>query len=467
MSAPIREPDDEGLSKDGPLNYAPRRARRPERHPDIHSASGKGAAANAPRKHDAVDASRKGVAVDVSRKGDAAALEKSASADAPRKGDAASAPRKNDTVLQRGVSEPPVPPWKRKKQPEAFAGDAAIAELRTRLPLAPDRLPDPPLPASTFPKFASAGRIVGVIMVATVGVVGYQWGSAPSTTSPQRQLTLSTNEADLAPERSVSAANLKISNLDAQPQTAQPAASHLASGSAVDRVRGVATPAQPTSASPADPASTRAASRQLAVDAIRLQQADEPARLTISAADAGAKVFVVIDGLAPGSVLSAGTLAGPTTWRLSTADFDNAVITPPRGFVGIMDLTLQLRLADNTVVDRKGLQLEWSGRSVAKSQPRQLEATDIALMRKNGAEFMANGNIVAARMMFLPAAEAGDPAAAFALAETYDPLVLRKVGAKGGGTADIALAHSWYEKAKDLGSTTAPERLERLARLPE
>src|SRR6516162_8895169 len=124
MSAPIREPDDEGLSKDGPLNYAPRRARRQERHPDIHSASGKGAAANAPRKHDAVDASRKGVAVDVSRKGDAAALEKSASADAPRKGDAASAPRKNDTVLQRGVSEPPVPPWKRKKQPEAFAGDA-------------------------------------------------------------------------------------------------------------------------------------------------------------------------------------------------------------------------------------------------------------------------------------------------------------------------------------------------------
>jgi len=69
--------------------------------------------------------------------------------------------------------------------------------------------------------------------------------------------------------------------------------------------------------------------------------------------------------------------------------------------------------------------------------------------------------------MFQPAAEAGDPAAAFALAETYDPLVLRKLGAKGGGTADVALAHSWYEKAKDLGSTTAPERLERLARLPE
>jgi len=432
MSAPIREPGDDGLSKDGPLNYAPRRARRLERHPDSNGAPGKGAAANAPRKHDAVDASRKSAAVDASRKGDAAAaLEKSASADAPRKGDAASAPRKNDALLQRGTSEPPVPPWKRKKQPQAFAGDVATAELRTRVPLAPDRLPEPPLPVSTFPKFASAGRIVGVVMVATVGVVGYRWSSAPSTTSSQRQVTLTSNQADLA------------------------------------HARGVATPAQPTSASSADPASRRAASRQVAVDAIGLQQVDEPARLTISAADAGAKVAVVIGGLAPGSALSAGTQAGPTTWRLSTADFNNAVITPPRGFVGTMDLTLELRLADNTVVDRKGLQLEWSDRSVAKSQPRQLEATDIALMRKNGAEFMANGNIVAARMMFQPAAEAGDPAAAFALAETYDPLVLRKLGAKGGGTADVALAHSWYEKAKDLGSTTAPERLERLARLPE
>jgi len=88
-------------------------------------------------------------------------------------------------------------------------------------------------------------------------------------------------------------------------------------------------------------------------------------------------------------------------------------------------------------------------------------------MMKNGAAFLANGNIGAARMMFQPAAEAGDPVAAFALAETYDPSVLRKLGAKGGIASDIALAHSWYEKARNLGSTLAAERLERLARIPE
>jgi TPR repeat protein len=206
------------------------------------------------------------------------------------------------------------------------------------------------------------------------------------------------------------------------------------------------------------------------IDAVRLRQTDEPARLTISAADAGANVAVVIGGLAPGSALSAGTLAGPNTWRLSTEDFNDTAVTPPRGFVGVMDLTLELRLADNTVVDRKGLQLEWSAKNVlapVKTQPRQLAAPEIALMMKSGAEFMANGNIGAARMMFQPAAEAGEPVAAFALAETYDPLVLRKMGAKGGITSDIALAHTWYERAMNLGSTVAPARLERLARLPE
>jgi len=135
-----------------------------------------------------------------------------------------------------------------------------------------------------------------------------------------------------------------------------------------------------------------------------------------------------------------------------------------------MDLTVELRLADNTVADRKGLQLEWSGKSAlaaAQAQTRRIDAAEIALLMKNGAEFMANGNIGAARLMFQPAAEAGDPVAAFALAETYDPLVLRKLGAKGGITSDVALAQSWYEKAKDLGSTVAPERLVRLTRRSE
>jgi len=203
-----------------------------------------------------------------------------------------------------------------------------------------------------------------------------------------------------------------------------------------------------------NPAHARVAPRQLTIDAVRLRQADEPARLTVSTADTGAKAAVVIGGLAPGSALSAGTPTGPNTWRLPAEDFNNATVTPPRGFVGVMDLTLELRLADNTVVDRKVLQLEWLGKNLfapTKPQPRRFETAEIALLMKDGAAFMANRNIVAARMLFQPAAEAGEPAAAFALAETYDPLVLGKLGASGEIQSDVVLARSWYEKAKNLG----------------
>jgi TPR repeat protein len=129
-----------------------------------------------------------------------------------------------------------------------------------------------------------------------------------------------------------------------------------------------------------------------------------------------------------------------------------------------MRLSLELRLADNTVADRKSLQLEWSGQSApaptasAESAQRHLDASEIALLMKRGTEFVANGNIGAARLMFQPAAEAGEPTAAFALAETYDPAVLEKLGAKGI-TPDVAVAQRWYEKAKALGSTAAVSRI--------
>jgi hypothetical protein len=45
--------------------------------------------------------------------------------------------------------------------------------------------------------------------------------------------------------------------------------------------------------------------------------------------------------------------------------------------------------------------------------------------------------------------------------------VLRKLNAVGGITADVGLAQTWYQKAKDLGSAAAPGRIERLARARE
>jgi hypothetical protein len=100
------------------------------------------------------------------------------------------------------------------------------------------------------------------------------------------------------------------------------------------------------------------------------------------------------------------------------------------------------------------------------SDPRQLDPRDLAAKMKIGVRLMTYGEITAARVMFQRAAEAGDGAGAFALAETYDPLVLAGLRLREGITPDLALAHTWYEKARDLGSPDARDRISRLALLP-
>jgi hypothetical protein len=358
----------------------------------------------------------------------------------------AGAHREGDAASQNIARESGQPPWKRSKQ-RGFAGDVAIVELRNRLPLAPERLPAPPPPPSTGSKYGLASRLAGVAVVTAVGVIGYRLGSPPPTSSPH--LALRSNQHDLASERSAPADSLQSPDAP----FASPAAAK-AMAPQVDERR-VASP--------------QAVSPQLTVGVAGPQPADEAARLIVSAEDAGRNAVVVIGGIAPGSALTAGTQLGPNTWRVSVEELTGTVITPPRGFVGAMDLTLELRLADNTAADRKSLRLEWSGDGTpapAKSEPRRLATSEIALMVKNGTEYMTNGNIGAARMMLQPAAEAGNPVATFALAETFDPLVLRKLNTKGGIAANVGLAQAWYQKAKDLGSTVAPERLERLSRLP-
>jgi TPR repeat protein len=85
---------------------------------------------------------------------------------------------------------------------------------------------------------------------------------------------------------------------------------------------------------------------------------------------------------------------------------------------------------------------------------------------KIGAELMTYGEVTKARVMFQRVAEAGDGAGAFALAETYDPIVLEGLRPREGIMPDLALAHTWYERARDLGSPNARDRISRLAQHP-
>jgi hypothetical protein len=92
----------------------------------------------------------------------------------------------------------------------------------------------------------------------------------------------------------------------------------------------------------------------------------------------------------------------------------------------------------------------------------RLEAGEVERLVRRGEDYLAQGDLAAARLILGRAAEARDPRAAFSLGATYDPAVhkqLRVVGFK----SDIGQARAWYEKAAEYGSAEASRRLAALA----
>jgi TPR repeat protein len=91
----------------------------------------------------------------------------------------------------------------------------------------------------------------------------------------------------------------------------------------------------------------------------------------------------------------------------------------------------------------------------------RLGPDEVAALLKRGQELVAQGRFRVARVVLERAAEARNASAAFALGQTYDPLIERSA-VRPDAPADIAMARTWYEKAKDLGSSDAALRLSRL-----
>ena len=103
-------------------------------------------------------------------------------------------------------------------------------------------------------------------------------------------------------------------------------------------------------------------------------------------------------------------------------------------------------------------------KAVPPSSPvRVLDPEQIALLVKQGEQLVAAGDLVAARVVFQRAAESGDVGAAVALAATYDPTVLTRLGVVGID-GDVEKARSWYRKAESMGSAEATRRLRILAK---
>jgi hypothetical protein len=92
--------------------------------------------------------------------------------------------------------------------------------------------------------------------------------------------------------------------------------------------------------------------------------------------------------------------------------------------------------------------------------PRKIDADELATLLKRAKDSLASGDIPVARLLLERAANV-EPTAAFLLAETYDPAVLGTVDTRSI-TPDPATARLWYQRAAQLGSTDAEQRLAQL-----
>lgn len=102
-----------------------------------------------------------------------------------------------------------------------------------------------------------------------------------------------------------------------------------------------------------------------------------------------------------------------------------------------------------------------TGQSAAASQPAQQPPVSSEKILQRGLQLWRDGDIVAARAFFDRAAEAGSAEGALHAGATYDVHELAKTGAIGP-KGDRELARQWYQKALDLGSAEAGQRLSRL-----
>jgi hypothetical protein len=102
--------------------------------------------------------------------------------------------------------------------------------------------------------------------------------------------------------------------------------------------------------------------------------------------------------------------------------------------------------------------------SAARAEPpmREIDPNEVAAFVKRAQELLATGDLQAARLLLLRAAEAHDARAALALAKTFDPIVSKQF-AGADPERDLAQARNWYQKADEWGAPEAQRQLDALA----
>ena len=243
--------------------------------------------------------------------------------------------------------------------------------------------------------------------------------------------------------------------------------------------------------------------------------ANDPVPLGIHVGAPPPGAFISINGLTAGARLTSGKRVGPE-WRVPATEISGVSVIPPEGFTGQMLVTAELRDGDGVALTGTSTRLTWAAApslatvappprvvvapppmsvpppvvvpppvavappvavvppvAVAAAVPsaipappqadvvRSLDPREVAALIKRGQDLLAGGDVQSARLFLMRGAEARDARSALLVGTTYDPAMLRQLGADG--LADAAQARIWYQRAKEWGEPDAQRKLEALA----
>ena len=210
-------------------------------------------------------------------------------------------------------------------------------------------------------------------------------------------------------------------------------------------------------------------------------QPGRPVSLNIGVLNAStADQLYIFTGIPEGFTLNPGGYVGKF-WAVNSKVLSSLTLTAPDGFTGSFTVSVARRpdasaptvsASFKVTIGQPATTATVATVAPAAPRPDAPKAPPAKAARKanpNEAAYLAraravlqSGDISAARAVFENLALQGSAAAAMALGETYDPVMLRTLVIKGL-EADPEKARKWYLKAEELGGSDARRRLNELA----
>lgn len=202
--------------------------------------------------------------------------------------------------------------------------------------------------------------------------------------------------------------------------------------------------------------------------------------------------FAMIKGLPKDFKLSAGFQTN-SAWLLLLNEVEGLIVTAPEDFQGQVQFEIVLfkdkhsaaitHKAEIDIQTRYAVQASSAEASspdpaaaaaplmegtpsllpeADKTAPNQFESAssyeEFQLLMKRANQALRNSDISSARQFYERLARSGMAEAAFAMGQTYDPSFLDQLSIHGL-QPDLETAKLWYQKASELGSVEAKERL--------